>query len=215
MPFPDLKWDSPDNTEANLAELREFATQLAYSALDWYLEKKRGKKNWAQWLHLFTYAFGILAALVPLAMIVFPGLVSFKGYFSDPAAFAAEVAVVLAGIAGGFTLVDRSVGFTADWMRYIGTATNLNRELIAFQLDWDELAYAAAKNRDKPDPGPTGKAAARRAKKNDPDAQRINRVKVFCLKILEITGEETGIWANELKERLAQMARNWRQANQP
>jgi len=52
---------------------------------------------------------------------------------------------LLIGVAGGATLVDRAAaGYTADWMRYMTTASLINRALVKFEFDWNELEWISA-----------------------------------------------------------------------
>lgn len=105
-------------------------------------------------------------------------------------------------------LIDRAAGFTADWMRYITTAASINRALIEFQFEWNKL--------DRNSPYPPRPASTKSAeisppsikkrKIADPVEQRIELASQFCLKILDLTGQETSIWADELKQRVARMA---------
>jgi hypothetical protein len=207
IPFPSLIW-SERATEANLVKLHDYAVQLANSGLDWYFEKKRGKKAYARVMHFFTYLFGIAAAIVPLVMIVGSEFEIFSGRFSNPRGFAAETALVLIGIAGGFNLVDRSAGFSAD-------CTRLNRALIEFQFDWNALSRLPKQKGDNPQRSEGANKPRRNRKETNPDVLRINRVKEFCLAILDITSGETDVWAIELRERVAQMVRNLPQPSRP
>jgi hypothetical protein len=215
LPFPTINWGKGADTEANLAELHDFARQLANSAIDWYLDKKRTKKAFARLLHGLTYFFGALAVIVPVLMIIIPEFEFASKYFSNPRSFAAEVALVLLGVAGAWNLIDRSAGFSSDWMRYIVTVTDLYRELTEFEFDWITLTRVASKRDSNPPPEGPSQPQPENATQTDPDAARIELVKDFTLGILGITGKETNIWAKELKERMAQTVRDFRQSNQP
>jgi hypothetical protein len=215
LPLPPFDWTDDKSIEHSLNELRDYAEQLANGALDWYLDKKTSKKRLAACLHWWTYIFGVLAVLIPLLMLnlgkVFdPFVKQYFGIDSNLGSIAAEAAILIAGIAGGATLIDRAAGFTADWMRYITTAARINRTLIEFQFEWNKLDCNSPY---PPRPVTTGSAGipsppARKAKKAaDPIAQRIELAGAFCSKIFELMDQETSIWASELKERVAQMAR--------
>jgi SMODS and SLOG-associating 2TM effector domain 2 len=207
LPFPALSWTDETSVESSLRELRDYAEQLANSALDWYLEKKVSKKRFAACLHRWTYVFGVLAAVIPLLMLnlgkfLDPFVKQYFGIECHLSSIAAETALLLAGIAGGATLIDRTAGFTADWMRYITTAADINRALIEFQFEWDMLDQSAPYlPRTKTSQPPIEKTD----KEIDPVAQRIERARVFCLNILEFTRRETSVWADELKARVTQM----------
>jgi SMODS and SLOG-associating 2TM effector domain 2 len=217
LPFPSLNWSKDSNVESNLTELHDYAVQLANSGIDWYLEKKRGKELRAKAMHVLTYISGILAAIIPLFMIIVPEFEILRGHFGNPREFAAEAALLLIGIAGGFNIIDRSAGYSADWMRYIVTATQLNSLLVQFEFEWNALSRAVLPAQPPPDqkPAVVPNSLPPQAKKSDvaPDEQRIDLVKTFCLKVLNVIGGETEVWANELKERVAQMARNLSQPN--
>jgi hypothetical protein len=209
LPFPRLDWTNKDAVEGNLAELRDYAEQLANSALDWYLDKKTSKKRFARCLHNWTYFFGILAALIPLLKIsTLLDLALVKQYFGPNASSgAAEASLALIGLAGGLTLIDRTAGFTADWMRYITTASRINRALIEFQFKWNKLDYnSPCLGASSIDPPQQPAGSGKKTPEPDPVAQRIELAYKFCLEIFDLTGQETSIWADELKERVAQMA---------
>jgi hypothetical protein len=231
LPFPKLCWDGKHDVE-NLKELHDYAVQLANSNIDWYLEKKSAKKFYAKTLHYSTYTFGVLAATVPLLKIfntqVETGFVRwlFGEGVTNPSALTAELALVLIGIAGGLNLIDRYAGLTDAWMRYITTATRLNRALIAYQFEWNELERSTPRGstasgspptsgEDAPKSLPTAPTESigggTRGKKAPTDSvtERIELVKRFCLAVIDIIGEETLVWADELKERVAQIARNF------
>jgi len=131
IPFPALNWQEQD-VEKSLARLHDYAVQIANSSIDWYLQRKRAKKFFARTLHSLTFLFGILAAIIPVLKMFSTELQSqlmrllFAGLVTNPSAFAAETALVLIAIAGGFALIDRAAGFSADWMRYLTTAERIN-----------------------------------------------------------------------------------------
>jgi hypothetical protein len=228
LPFPPISWSA--NVEQNLAELHDYAVQLAHGALDWYLKKRRWKKLWSKTLHIAAYTAATLAALVQLIKVLSPAIVDriLGGLVSvtnrNPSEFAAEATLVLIGIAGGFSLIDKLAGFTAAWMRYMLTATRINRALIAFHFDWTELERSAPVPPSPPMPPPpppvprdecadTGSpprcpdcCKCCEPKTKDPVTARIELIKEFCLKILETMDGETESWADELKKTASQLA---------
>ena len=130
-----------------------------------------------------------------------------------PSEFAAEAALVLIGIAGGFSLIDKLAGFTASWMRYMLTATRINQALIAFHFDWNELERKRSLLRSRVDPSagnPPGddppRAPGTPPNFDDPVTEGIDLIKRFCMKILDIMDEETSGWADELKKNASQLA---------
>jgi hypothetical protein len=191
LPFPELDW-TIESTDENTIKLRNYAESLAYSAIDWYLEKKRGKKRFARILHWATYISAGLAAAGPLLKVsAFFEIPFVKSSFPDALnscnSIAAELTVFFAAIAGGFALLDRAGGYTADWMRYMTTAARLNQELVKFQFAWEQAEWTAHKSKEPLD--------------SDPVQNRIDLARDFCSRVLEMVGEETSIWTEELKQR--------------
>jgi len=207
IPFPKLSWADKNNESTNLERLHDYAVQLANSAIDWYIHKKFIKKRFSRSLHVLSYLFAILGALVPLFKIFSPEVESkilhSIGLAADHGSIAVEAALVLIGVAGGFNLIDRFAGFTNDWMRYMATAMRLNQELIEFQFRWSELERAASTNPSPPDP--PGKRAI---KEIDPIKSKIDMVHKFCSRVLSIVEEETSAWADELKNNVAQFTQH-------
>jgi conflict system pore-forming effector with SLATT domain len=214
LPFPELYWTSGKNTATSLAKLHDYAVQLANGALDWYLEKKSSKKRVAVFLHWWTYSFGVLAAVIPLLMLNFgkfldPIVKQHLGIDTNLSSVAAEAALLIAAIAGGATLIDRAAGFTADWMRYITTAVRINRALIEFQFEWSTLERNSPFTpKENGDAAPVYRPPAK-GKIVDPVEQRIVLATQFCMEILDFMDQETSVWADELRERVAQMARQF------
>jgi hypothetical protein len=214
IPFPQLDW-KPASVQESLAELYDFAIQTANSALDWYLENRTTKKRYAKFYHRLAYVFATIAAAIPLlkisSLLDAPAVKQFFNTSADLNSVVAELSLALFGVAAGLALIDRMAGFSADWMRYVITATQINRARLEFQFAWDKL------NRTLPYPPPTssarraGKSAqsdsppAARGKKPDPIATRIKLVHEFCLQIAELTEKETSGWATDLKERVSQL----------
>src|SRR5262249_54860101 len=102
LPFPAFDWTDEQTIKRSLAELRDYAEQLANSALDWYLQKKTTKKRYAAFFHYATYAVGVIAAIIPLLKFAaILDLESVKRYLGhDSAASAAEMSLALIGLAG-------------------------------------------------------------------------------------------------------------------
>lgn len=221
LPFPELDWSDETAVSASLERLRDFVESIAHGAIDWYLEKKTVKKRIAVVLHWWTYFFGVLAAIIPLGML-------YVGTFFEPellarlfginvklSSIAAETALLLIGIAGAATLIDRSAGYTTDWMRYMTTAALINQARLKFLFAWNELEWtlpypplpAGSTPRPKPVSGlPATTAGPAPDGPDDPVARRIYLAREFCFEVLDLVGKETSVWTDELKQRVAQMA---------
>lgn len=209
IPFPRLDWSSPQAARKSLDELHDYALQMGNSGLDWYLRKKKVKKGFAKALHWSIYAVGIAAAIFPLLklsnVLNITLFTSCCGSATNFNSFAAEMSLALIGVAAGLALIDKSAGISNDWMRYIKAATQINRALVEFNFDWDRLEQTLP----YPPRDPIVQQAAGAAPESpkDPIAARIDLVREFCLKIVQVMAEETSDWADDLKERVSQMDR--------
>src|ERR1051326_4322833 len=60
IPFPEkLDWTTSERTEESLSELYDFAGDLATSVIDWYLQRRRGKKAQSVGLRYASYTFAV------------------------------------------------------------------------------------------------------------------------------------------------------------
>jgi hypothetical protein len=201
IPFPHLSWKADEDPEIQLSHLHDYVVQLANSALDWYLRKKHRKKIFAKILHYATYASGIAAAGIPLFMLLAPEFDVFTRHVGNYKEFAAEVAIGFIAIAGGFNVIDRVSGYTADWMRYMLTASDLQRALVEFQFQWSEMTQAAAHPQEEE---PAKKSATH--KHTDWTKKRIDLAHNCTRTILGLIAGETEKWAKEQQERVEKMA---------
>ena len=207
IPFPPLDWSKPEAIRESLHELHDYAEQMGNSALDWYLEKRTAKKRRAKFLHGTTYVVAVLAAAIPL--------INLSNLFTSRS-LTAEASLALVGVAAGLALIDKSAGYTADWMRYVTTAAQINRALLEFHFAWDRLestlpyppGNATSDDLAKISLPATERRPRRRAREANPVGARIDIVKEFCLKIAEAVELETSAWATDLKERVAQLDRH-------
>jgi hypothetical protein len=206
IPFPHLDWSDLQTLES-IEEMHDFAVQTGNSALDWYLENRETKKRYAKFFHRLAYAIATIAAAIPLLklsnVLDAPFVKQLLDTKADLNSLVAELSLALFGVAAGLALIDRMAGFSADWMRYVVTATQINRKKMEFQFLWDRL------ERTLPYP-PHKKAQVEVAgkipkRKDDPIAARIKLVQEFCSSIADLTEKETSGWATDLKERVSQL----------
>jgi hypothetical protein len=221
IPFPpDLSWTTIENSEESLRKLHAYAVRLAHSAMDWYLRKRFWKMLWARTIHILVYAFGVFAAAVPLVKIFSPLealITGSTGLRLDPNQ-AAELALVLVGLAGGISLIDRLLGLTSGWMRYMTAGMRLNDELANFHFDWSLWDMKAAASKpgaavppsNNEDANQTPPRAPEGCKcvctvETDPTTGRIELVRKFCSRVNELVREETSGWADELTKHVSQL----------
>jgi hypothetical protein len=105
-------------------------TSAAQRTIKWYLAGKRPKKQLAQSLR-------ILAILSVAAAGVFPLLA--QALSSDSNSRVQPVwAPILLAFAGMCVGLDRYMGYSTAWVRFIRTEQQITRDLAQFQLEWQQ-----------------------------------------------------------------------------
>jgi hypothetical protein len=121
--IPLLSWAKEDVAES-LATLYAVVEGRAMETIDWYLNEKKSKSNWARGLRVTAILLGAAGALIPLLNLASSQVLDVRwGY----------VALALAAAA---VALDRFFGFSSGWMRYIITSFRLQRLLADFQFEW-------------------------------------------------------------------------------
>jgi hypothetical protein len=140
---------------------------------------------------------------------------------SEAAGISAEAALFLLGIAGGFHLIDRLIGASTGWMRYMGTAMRLNEQLMTFHYRWNELTAFPSSNPPTarphlplidspqtpppPNPGsPISGQGEQDSSFKSVDQLKFELARNFCLAILSTAREETTSWAAEFSDSIAE-----------
>lgn len=124
----DLAWEPGDIT-VSLEGLFKFVKGRVTGAIDWYLKSKKCKKRWAILLRVISILLASAAALIPILSQI---ILSEKGEQIIAPAWA-SVALVLAGV---FVALDRFLGYSSSWIRYISTELRLQTLLDKFQVEW-------------------------------------------------------------------------------
>jgi hypothetical protein len=204
VPFPEgLDW-SPDETEESLQRLYDFACDLATSQIDWYLQRRWWKKFQSVGLRYASYAFAITGVAVPLIKIFnITSLEHIFGRFADDVSnIAVEAALALLAIAGGLHAIDRLIGASSAWMRYVMAAIGLTDQLVSFRLKWNALAAEQQFTNSSP-PSAGGGASSGEARLDagrTPEGRKFDLIREFCLNVIKVVRDETAIWSNEIKE---------------
>lgn len=188
--FPEMSWAGGD-VEASLHALYRYAEAEALKANDWYLQKKRRKRPLGQWLRGVAIVLIAGAGLVPILSelwqtggnpVIRPG-----------------ISPLLIGVAALLLFLDRFLGATSSWMRFLSASQLIEARLRQFRFDW---ARQQAALQGKP-----------------PDAVQIQRLIGLCHGFLadvdRIVQEETQIWAQEFRSILRQIDEAAGQAAQP
>jgi hypothetical protein len=213
LPFPhSLEWSTCEEITRSLDALYDYAEDLATSVIDWYLTKKRGKRRLSVGLRYSSYAFATAGVAFPLVKIFNPkSMADLLGpVASDISDIAVEAALVLIAIAGGLHAFDRLVGASSAWMRYIVTAIRLSRRLQRFRFDWNELKAGSQFIAPNPAAPKTDKSAdaSSSADARTSKGQKFDLIRAFCSDIAEVVAEETGNWATEITNNVAQFEKH-------
>jgi hypothetical protein len=136
-PLPTLAWDK-ENAGESARKLADYASSEARLAIQWYLKRKRSKKNWAQALRVLAIIATALAGLIPLLSGVLTWLPALWG----------SAALIIAATAVG---LDHFFGFSSAWMRFLTTEMRIRQVLHRFLFDWEaEQAKLAGTVPDEP-----------------------------------------------------------------
>ncbi|MGA2129333.1 MAG: SLATT domain-containing protein [Xanthobacteraceae bacterium] len=233
VPFPQLDWNR--DTES-LRILHDYAVALANSVIDWYVRKRHWKRFWSIILRFLIFLFAIFGILIPLLRVLCPDWVSdlvravCPQLTGDLAGFAAEAALVFIGIAAGLNLIDRLVGFSSGWMRYMSAAMRAHKALLEFELKWNCWARDAARKVASSEVQPAAKppppaeagvalaspgtgdvtpaddpAAPSRPDRSKPETDPILAVWALCDVLLAIVDQETNEWSIEFKNSISHL----------
>lgn len=210
IPFPErLDWLTPEGTAQSLNVPYDYADELATSVIDWYLQHRRAKKIQSVGLRYASYVFAIIGVAVPLVKIFNEASLEhiFGRFAGDVSNIAVEAALVLLAIAGGLHAVDRLIGASSAWMRYISTAIGLQNELLRFRFEWNKIA--GEKHFTIP-PASSGAGGASTGQNPPPEVAgaltlqgaKFKLIYDFCMNVIDVVRVETGIWSTEVAEAL-------------
>jgi hypothetical protein len=178
--FPPLSWESEEAAQS-LATLYRYAECEALKANDWYLRKKVPKRRLGQWLRGLAILLTALAGLVPILSELWQsgGQPVIRPGWSP----------LLLGLAALILLLDRFLGGTSSWMRYVAASQAIGERLRRFRFDWT-LAQAARAGQ-------------------PPDAAHTARLIGLCHRLVagvdRVVQQETQTWASEFRGVLRQI----------
>jgi hypothetical protein len=187
MTEPNLKEDlypyppsETDLEEKDLKTLRREVETKAKEAINWYIQRKNSKSAWSKFLRISAIFMIFVGGLSPILQgIEWINLQDCQyGY----------IALALAAIC---IVLDKFMGFSSSWMRYMTTAVKLQKALADFQTDW-VLLWSEVK-----DNTPT----------TEQNRQLLQRIKDFRLKMIAEIEQETQMWTHEFQSNLAQLER--------
>jgi hypothetical protein len=177
----DLAWD-PIDVPCSLDNLYKCVKGRADGAIKWYFESKADKKMWAIWLRVISILLASAGALVP----ILSQIITDKNGDQIIAPAWASVALVLAGV---LVALDRFLGCSSSWIRYISTELRLQKLLGEFQIDWQRERS--------------------QWKETGPDDEQIEAMftlaKEFIQEVDKLIIEETNAWIAEFQTVLKQI----------
>jgi hypothetical protein len=189
-----LGWDSTDARRASIADLKHYAEREAAGAINWYWEKKVAKARASKLVRWSAIILTGLAGLFPIAKNAwpnaFPSLLSGSLAWMQPSNPDLLVSLFV-GLAATLVALDRFGGFSTAWIRYVRTATDLQRLLCEFRMDWAMLESRMKSVEDQ----------------SAVDAM-IARVKELVATVRADVLQETQQWAAEFESSLAQMEKD-------
>ena len=187
--FPELSW-KVEEVATSLKTVFEYATRQADDASQWYLAKK-GPAKWGGWfLRGAAIVATAVAGVIPVLGSIYPAgdrLHVHPGW----ASIAVAVAVLLVAL-------DKLLGFTSAWVRFILAAQEIKTELEVFRFDWQLAKLRWSLKKEKIEDVPA----------------LLELAKAFVVKLQDIVGRETQEWAAEFQSVIKQFDQSARQAQQ-
>lgn len=179
-PFPSLTWEAHEVAQS-LETLRRYAEDEVLKANDWYLRKKAPKRRLGQWLRVLAIVLTAGAGLVPILSELWQsgGQPVIRPGWSP----------LLLGLTALALMLDRFLGGTSSWMRYLAASQAIGELLRQFRFEWTQQQAALAGQ--PPEPAET--------------EQLIGLCHRLLAGVDRVVQEETQSWASELGNVLGQI----------
>jgi len=184
--------EEKQNLASYLKKQRQDVEDKAIEAIEWYIRRKRIGSFGSRILRVMAILLTFIGGISPLL----PPLLQTIGFLEIPKEQAGEIAFAMAqfgyiafAIAATCMALDKFMGLSSSWMRYITTSFALQKALAEFQTDWI-LMWSEVKN-DIPT--------------DEQQKKILHRIKEFRLQILTEMEQETQMWTNEFQSNLAQL----------
>lgn len=178
--FPELDW-SPAKRIESLEKLRGYAESEAAKANHWYLRKRRSKRMLGRGLRMLAILMAGGAGLVPV--------VSQLWQSEGRPLLAPGWSPLLLGVAGICILLDRFLGGTSSWLRYVRASQKIGELARAFRFDWEAQRVGL----DVADAG------------GERTIEGISMCRKLLSDVDRIVREETQAWADEFRSVLRQV----------
>lgn len=182
----EFAWDS-QNLAETLDKIVKSSEAHGVSAIDWYLTKKRRKKNTAIFLRFTVIVATAVAGVLPM----FAQLSVAKSDAAQSSPWFVEPvwASIALAVAAFMLALDKFFGFSSGWMRFISTEHQIRQALHEFRLDY-RIAQAS---------WPSGQP------KPEHTHQLLTRCKAFLTQVDTFIQNETNEWMKEFKDNLKKL----------
>lgn len=139
--IPLLPWGSAVEKQESIKHFYEMVQVKYQSVINWYLQRKSGKRCAAQWLRCLSI---ILISLAAAGLAV-----TAANAGENWARWPGTISSIFLFIAAGLIAYDRFFGFSSSWIRFILTAITFQKELNRFQIEVNRLSLLENQNRDE------------------------------------------------------------------
>lgn len=171
--FGQLDWE-PESRWESTKTLYGHVQGKIQTAIDWYYEKKEGRRRGAQWMRRLAWIFGVAGIATPLSALIWTEIHETFGY-------------LFITLAGSFLLANRVFGFLSGWVRYVLTAQELQEVLEGLQFAWVKKLSEA--DSDPPD--------------SEIQAAALELLETYAAKAQALVHQETEQWAVQFQEDLS------------
>ena len=177
----DLSWDDAARGQS-LIRVHQWAMDEAEHAHEWYIKNKGPKQFFARWSRSIAIGIGALVGIWAVFGQIF-------GTAAHPWVLNPMWSTVLAAVVAVLVALDRFMGWSTSWTRFIVAATDIRQAIAEFEFAWQQerLKWTT-------DP-PT----------REQTQQAIEVVKRFALKVAQIVHDETAAWVAEFQSVLRQL----------
>jgi hypothetical protein len=168
----------PGVEEKDLKALRKEVETQARETINWYIKRKGSRAAGSKFLRISAILLIFAGGLSPILQ----GIDWIK--LQD-----CQYGYIALALAAACIAIDKFMGFSSSWMRYMTTAITLQKVLADFQTDWI-LIWSEVTN-----DTPTG----------EQQRKLLQRIKDFRLRLLTEIERETQMWTHEFQSNLALM----------
>lgn len=120
-----------EDIERLLDTFYQRAQYKAGQTVQWYVQRKNTVATFSRALRGFAIVFIVMGGLAPIAKATFSNIPARFG-----AVDIAQLGYFFLAFAGGCLAIDRFIGCSTAWIRYIETACSIEREREEFSYNW-------------------------------------------------------------------------------